>query len=218
MSVRMITLKSREDWLERRTSYIGGSDAAACIGKSPYKSNVELWEEKTGRRQQADISGKDCVEYGKSAEYYLRELFKLDFPEYKVEYIENNMWLNDTYPWAHASLDGWLRDDRGRWGILEIKTSEIMRASQRESWDEQIPDTYYLQILHYLAVTGFDFVVVKAQLKSRYGNNELRLTTKHYTIERAEVEDDIAYLMDKEAEFVEYIKADKRPPLILPEI
>lgn len=30
------------EWLKARSYGIGGSDAAAVIGKSPYKSNVEL--------------------------------------------------------------------------------------------------------------------------------------------------------------------------------
>jgi hypothetical protein len=43
------------------------------------------------------------------------------------------------------------------------------------------------------------------------------LQTKHYHIEREEVQEDIDYLMKKGAEFFEYIKNDKRPPLVLPE-
>ena len=39
----------RADWLEVRKTGIGGSDAAAAVGLSPYKSQLELWMEKTGR-------------------------------------------------------------------------------------------------------------------------------------------------------------------------
>lgn len=39
----------RADWLEVRKRGIGGSDAAAAVGLSPYKSQLELWLEKTGR-------------------------------------------------------------------------------------------------------------------------------------------------------------------------
>ena len=104
---------SREEWLQARNNRIGGSDAAAIIGLNPYMSNVELWEIKTGRRQQEDISQKPYVKYGTKAEKYLRELFKLDHPEYLVLYQENNMFFNDAYPWAHASLDGWLGSENG---------------------------------------------------------------------------------------------------------
>ena len=115
-------LANRKEWIEALTTHIGGSDASACVGMNPYKSNVELWEEKTGRRIPEDISDKDYVIYGTKAEHYLRELFALDFPEYRVIYQENNMFLNEAYPWMHASLDGELVDQDGRHGILEIKT------------------------------------------------------------------------------------------------
>ena len=67
---------TREKWLEERKKGIGGSDAAAILGLNPYKDNIKLWEEKTGRRQAEDISEKEYVKYGTNAEDLLRELFK----------------------------------------------------------------------------------------------------------------------------------------------
>lgn len=218
MAVEMITLKSREDWLKRRTSYIGGSDAASVLGLNPWRSNVELWEIKTGRRKQEDISEKSFVKYGHDAEPYLRALFALDFPEYEVEYVDNNMWLNDKYPWAHASLDSWLTEkETGRRGVLEIKTTNIMRAGQRDEWKDKIPTTYFCQVLHYMLVCEFDFAIVKAQLKTEI-EDDVFLTTKHYKIERSDVEADIEYLRNAEKRFCEAIKKDTMPPLILPSI
>ena len=39
----------REQWLQVRKGGIGSSDAAAAVGLNPYKSQLELWMEKTGR-------------------------------------------------------------------------------------------------------------------------------------------------------------------------
>ena len=218
MSVRMITLKSREEWLEKRQSYIGGSEASSIVGMNPYMSNVELWEIKTGRRQREDISNKPYVLYGIRAEEHLRALFALDFPQYAVLYKENNMWLNPEYSFAHASLDSWLLErETGRRGILEIKTTNILQSMQREKWDHKIPNNYYCQALWYLGVTGFDFLILKAQLRYDY-NGEIYHTTKYYHIEREEVIEDINYLMEKGAEFFGYIERDECPPLVLPEI
>ena len=218
MAVEMITLKSREDWLKRRTSYIGGSDAASVLGLNPWRSNAELWEIKTGRRKQEDISEKSFVKYGHDAEPYLRALFALDFPEYEVEYVDNNMWLNDKYPWAHSSLDGWLTEKgTGRRGVLEIKTTNIMRAGQRDEWKDKIPTTYFCQVLHYMLVCEFDFAIVKAQLKTEI-EDDVFLTTKHYKIERSDVEQDIELLRVESERFYEAIITDTRPALILPEI
>lgn len=215
--ISMQSFKTRQDWLEARQGRIGGSDAAAILGMNPYKTNVQLWEEKTGRRQHEDISEKPYVKYGTEAEAPLRQLFRLDFPEYQVMYQEGNMWLNDTIPWGHASLDGWLLDQDGRKGIWECKTTEIMRSGQTELWKGRIPDNYYIQLLHYLLITGFDFAVLKGQMKFDI-DGEVWLQTKHYKIERSEVREDIGFLKEKEFEFWQRIKQDKPPALILPSL
>lgn len=213
----MLPLLSREEWLEARKNYIGGSDASAIVGMNPYKTNDDLWQEKTGKIAPKDISDKPFVRYGNDAEPLLRELFKLDFPQFNVDYVENNMFINDRFPWAHASLDGWLTDENGRKGILEIKTTEILQSMQKEKWNQRIPDNYYIQVLHYLMVTEFEFAILKAQLKTVFDGVPY-IQTKHYFIERSEVESDIEYLAKKESDFWQYINSGKKPPLVLPEI
>ena len=215
--VEMTVLKSREEWLVNRRKGLGGSDCSAVIGFNPYKSNVDLWREKTGRTEQEDISDKPYVKYGTQAERYLRELFKLDYPQYKVDYVENNSFYNPKYPFARASLDGWLTDGSGRKGILEIKTTEILSAGQRAKWKDRIPDNYFCQVLFYMAVIEADFAVLKAQIKTVI-DDDVRLETKHYKIERSDVQEDIDYLMTACKDFWQYVKDDKEPPLILPEI
>lgn len=209
-------LASREEWLRHR-SRIGGSDASAIVGLNPYKTNTELYLEKTGQKESPDISHKPYVLYGTKAEEHLRELFRLDFPQYQVQYFDNNMFLNSKYPFAHASLDGELTDEDGRRGILEIKTTNILQSMQKEKWRDRIPDNYFIQILHYLMVTEFDFVVLKAQLKSEFGG-QIYLQTKHYFIERSEVAGDIEYLAEEEEKFWKCVETRRMPNLILPDI
>lgn len=210
-------LGSREEWLQARAGRIGGSDASAILGMNPYRTNIELWQIKTGQLVPEDISDKPYVKYGTEAEQYLRELFKLDFPEYQVCYEENNMFLNDKYPFGHASLDGWLIDQNGRLGVWECKTTNILQSMQKEKWDHRIPDNYYIQILHYLLITEFDFAILKAQLKSEFGG-EIYIQTKHYKIERSEVQADIDLLESSERKFWKQVQERKRPDLILPNI
>lgn len=214
--ITRIQFDSMEEWLVNRKG-IGGSDASAILGLNPYKTNQELWMEKKGQMSPVDISGKSYVKYGNDAEPLLRALFALDYPEYKVEYYDNNMIINKKYPWAHASLDGELMDPDGRRGILEIKTTNILQSIQWEKWDNRIPDNYYIQILHYLLVTEYDFVVLKAQLR-RVRDGEVRLTTKHYHIEREEVLSDIKMLKEEEEAFWHSLQRGQKPGLLLPEI
>lgn len=211
-------MKSHEEWLHARTHSIGGSDASSIVGMNPYMTNVELWEIKTGRTIQEDISEKPYVKYGTEAESHLRELFKLDFPCYEVKYEADTILVDSRYPHFHASLDGELLDEETcRRGILEIKTTNILQSMQREKWKERIPDNYYIQVLHYLMVTGYDFAVLKAQLKSEYEDLPY-LQTKHYKIEREDVLEDIEYLRNAELEFWKCVEEDRKPNLILPEI
>lgn len=218
MGARMLVFPSREEWLKGRGHTIGGSDASAIVGMNPWKTNEELWLEKTGQVVPEDISDKPYVKYGQEAEPLLRELFKLDHPQYDVFYEENNLFLNDHYPWGHYSADGWLVEkNTGRKGILEIKTTEILQSMQKEKWNKQIPDNYYLQILHGLLIMEADFVILKAQLKTVFDGVPY-LQTKHYTINRFEVEDDLRYLAKEEARFAKHLTDGTRPNLILPMI
>lgn len=216
--LEMKTLSSQEEWLEARKGFIGGSDASCIVGANPWKSNLELWQEKTGLVVPEDISEKPFIKYGHAAEPLLRQLFALDFPEYEVLYEENNIWFNSKYPFAHASLDGWLIEkETGRKGIWECKTTNILQSMQKEKWKDQIPNNYYIQILHYLMVTGWDFAILKAQLKFDY-SGDISCQIRHYKIERSDVEDDIAFLAEAEKEFWKLVKLKKKPDLILPEI
>ena len=215
--VKMIQLKSKDEWKKNRIR-IGGSEASAIIGLNPYMSNVDLWKIKTGQMEQEDISEKDFVKYGTEAEQHLRELFALDYPQYEVKYVDNNMWLNDKYSFAHASLDGWLIEkDTGRKGIFECKTTNIINSTMKYKWDDRIPDNYYIQLLHYFIVTEFEFAVLKAQLKWERENNVF-LQTKHYLIEREDVQSDIEYLENKELEFWRMVECKQTPTLLLPEL
>lgn len=204
-------------WKKGRLQGIGGSDAAAIVGASPYKTNVRLFEELTGRRTPEDISQKACVVYGHAAEGLIRGLFSIDYPGYQVEHHDWRILQSRSRPFLQASLDGELTDAAGRRGVLEIKTAEIFRRTGWEKWDGRIPDHYYIQVLHYLLVTGYEFAVLRARIVSRRGD-AVQAREEDYFIERAEVEEDLSYLLKKEEEFWEYVEAGRYPPQALPEI
>lgn len=214
---RILDFADEAAWKKGRLRGIGGSDAAAIVGLNPYKTNVRLFEELTGRREPEDISGKDCVIFGHAAEGLIRGLFALDYPGYQVEHHGWRILQNCRRPYLQASLDGELTDAAGRRGVLEIKTAEIFGRAQREKWDDRIPDNYYIQILHYLLVTGYDFAVLRARIVSRW-EGVAQAREEDYFIERAEVEEDLKYLLSEEERFWGYVESGHRPPQALPEI
>lgn len=217
MSYIVYDFENEQEWLSGRMNGIGGSDASAIVRKNPYKTNADLWEEKVGIRIPEDISHKPYVQYGKAAEQYIRELFRLDYPQYRVEHHDFRILQSVEYPFLQASLDGELTDENGRKGILEIKTTNIAHGMQYDKWNGGIPDNYYIQVLHYLIVTGYEFVVVRARLRSCWGG-ELRTQVRDYPIERSEVEDDLQYLLKEEIKFWKQVESRERPALLLPEI
>lgn len=145
----------------------------------------------------------------------LRESFKIKHPEYEVIHEENTIIKHPVYPFLFASLDGILiNKETGEKGILEIKTSETLRAMHKEKWKEKIPDNYFCQVLHYLNVTGCEFAIVFAELTY---SKDLQLL-KTYEIKKNDYLEDIKYLEKKEIEFWKYVEEDKCPPLVLPEL
>ena len=218
MSVRMIQLSSREEWLEHRMNFLGGSDASAILGLNGWKTNVQLWEEKSGLVVPEDISSKPYVQFGICAEPIIRELFKLNYPQYKVEYVENNSWINDKYPFAAVSHDGWITDIRtGRKGVWECKTTEIVSSMSKEKWAGRLPDNYFVQLIHSLMVReDCDFAHLTALLTFKFNDKELYQQIKNYHIERSDHVDDISYLAEEEKKFWEQVQSGMKPDLILP--
>ena len=221
-----ITIPQTEaEWLQVRMNGIGGSEAAAIIGKSPWCSNVELWRRKTGREQSPDISNNEAVRFGHDAEPIIRDLFALNYADkYEVEYGGAfDMVAHPEHPFIFATLDGRLTEKAtGRKGIFEAKSTTIVRSMQKEKWWHDgkpcIPDQYYCQVLWQLIASGWDFAVLYAMLRYDYGE-DIRCEFRPYTIERAEVLDDLEYL---KAEGIKFwrgnVLADRQPNLILPEI
>ena len=213
----------REEWLEERNKGIGGSDVACIFGMSPYKTNVELWEEKVGIREPEDISQKEYVQNGTDSEDPLRKLFAIDYKQYEVLHEEYENIVNKEFPFIRVSPDSRLIEkETGRKGFLEIKRCEIMNHRQYEKWkDGNIPQNYYLQTLQYfLADEDMDFGYLRAYLIRHLADGTVIREIRDYVIanSRNEVQDDLDYLKPKEIEFWHCVENKIRPALILPKI
>lgn len=175
--IRTTTDLPREEWLRLRKKGIGGSDAAAVAGLSPWVSPSQVWLEKTGRVEPEDLSENEAVYWGTRLEDIVADEFKRRtgmWVQRKNAFVQHS-----EYPFMVANLDRIIRPTRGKgeWGVLEIKTSNAFAAGQ---WTEdEIPGHYMLQVQHYLAVTGYSYGYVAVLI----GGN----TYRHWRIERDEV-------------------------------
>ena len=217
--------QNEAEWLNARLNGIGGSEAAAIIGKSPWCSNVELWRRKTGRAQAPDISDNEAVKFGHDAEPLIRGLFALNYADkYEVEYGGAfDMVAHPEHAFIFSTLDGRLTEKAtGRKGVFEAKSTTIVRSMQKEKWWHDgkpcIPDQYYCQVIWQLIASGWDFAVLYAMLRYDYGG-DIRCEFRPYLIERSEVLEDIEYLKTEGIKFwTDYVLADRQPNMILPEI
>ena len=191
----MITKQStanHEEWLALRHKYIGGSDAAAVVGMNSYVSAYSLWAEKTCRIP--GFEGNLATEVGT----YLEEFVAQKFAQVTGKRVRksNQSWFNDQYPWAIANID---REIVGEDAGLEIKTTSELCMGKFKGGE--FPSNYYVQCMHYLAVTGKS----KWYLAVLIGNRDF----VWFTIERDE--DEIKALMDAERTFKMYVDNDTPP-------
>ncbi len=185
---------SEEAWVEARRGSIGGSDAAAIVGLNPWKSAYALWAEKSGRIEPEDISMKEAVRLGHELEPYVAKRFS-EITGKKVR-RENYILKNTEYPWAHANVDRLVIGEKAG---LECKTTSALSLSKFKNGE--YPANYYVQCVHYLAVTGLE----RWYLCVLIGNQEVKI----FVIERDE--DEIAALMDAEAQFWDGVQNGTAP-------
>lgn len=186
-------MKNRANWLKVRSQGIGGSDAGAILGLNKYKSPLSLYLEKTGQVEPEDISKKPAVIAGQLLEPVVATMFE----ENTGKKVKRKGTLQSlTYPWMHANPD---RVVVGEDAGLEIKTGGIWSKSL---WaDDEIPDSYYVQCLHYMAVTGAELWYIAAWL----GGQELIIRT----IDRHE--DEVNELIKEEKKFWQMVQ-NRTPP------
>lgn len=210
MSLEIIHIENREDWLRERENIrgIGGSDAAAAIGMSHRKTMVQLWQEKTGRVQPKDLSGVDYVQMGVRTEGPMRDLFAALHPEYAVEHRPFDIYRQSERPELFATLDGELTDKAtGENGVLEIKKFDIQRKEDWKLWDNRVPDDYFCQVLHQMNATGYAFAWLTVLLRQ-----QTQCTIREYYFPREEYGDDIRELVRKEIRFLGYVNSGRVPP------
>ena len=160
---------TNEDWLKQRTLGVGGSDVAAILGLSPWKSPAQIWLEKTGRVEAEDLSDKPYVEFGNIMEPIVGDWYAKRHPDRTVRRV-NAICQSIERPWAQASLDYEVKDPELGWGVLEIKT-----ARSAKDWQDGVPLYYLTQVTHYMQVTNREFADVAVFFRDTCEFDEYRV-------------------------------------------
>ncbi len=157
-----------KEWLEWRRKGIGGSDAAAILGISPFKTARDLYYDKLKIISfQEEESNWVAKQVGHLLEDLVAEIFhvKTGYRVYQVK----KMFYHPQYPWMLADVDYFVELPDGTTAILEIKTTNYNAKDHWFKDGERIVPVYYeTQGRHYMCVTNIDRVFFCCF----YGNNE----------------------------------------------
>lgn len=182
--------------LADRKTYIGGSDAPIIVGASKWKTRYQLWREKTGKDEGANLDEIEYIMAGKLLEPVIADLYSWKFGVRLRRINERKVSGNSPYPMV-AQID---RKVEGKQTIVEIKNSGFGREFGEEDTDA-VPLQYWVQVQHQLAVAGWD----DAELAALVGGNRL----KRYFIRRDP--DYIDLLMEAEYSFWKLVESDTPP-------
>ncbi len=123
--VEDITQLTEEEWLQQRTRGIGGSDVAAVLGISPWKTRRDLFYEKTGvQPMQPDETNWVAKEVGHRLKELVAEIYqrKTGYTVYPIRKI----FQHPLYSFMIADVDYFVQKPNGKRGVLECKTSSFM--------------------------------------------------------------------------------------------
>lgn len=155
-----------------RSKFLGGSDAAAVMGLSPWATPVELWQQKTHRAppEVIDPIRQRMFDRGHKLEPFIRDMVvtKLQDMGLQVEVIAINKRYQDAeHPFLACEIDFELRLT----GQIEIggevyeldgehingdakSVSGFARKKWGETDSEDVPIEYAAQFMHGLGITG----------------------------------------------------------------
>ncbi|MCG5076496.1 YqaJ viral recombinase family protein [Paraburkholderia tagetis] len=200
-ALRLVETKSlsREDWLSVRKHGIGGSDAAAAVGLSPYMSPLELWLIKTGR--DANLPKPDPADTTEPVYWgtLLEPIVAASYTKQTGNRVRrvNAVLQHPTVPFMLANVDREVVGNRDV-QLLECKTAGEFGARQ---WRDGVPEYAQLQVQHQLAVTGKSSADVA-----------VLICGQKLEVHRIERDDGlIARLIELEAAFWRHVETDTPP-------
>jgi len=132
-----------------RKTFIGGSDIAAIMGMSRWKSPLQLWAEKTGTLPEQDLSDNEAVELGTELEDFVAKKFTRK-TGLKVRQAPQ-IYVHKDYDYFKCQVDRLVTNTNE---LLEVKTTSAWKV--KEWAGEEIPQEYILQVNWQLGITGRD--------------------------------------------------------------
>lgn len=168
-------MNARDQLLAERASGLGGTDIAAILGVSPWRTPLQVWEEKT--RRTVGQPENAAMRRGRMLEPFVAEMYQQE----TGRIVHAGSTVHGAEDWMLGHLDGEsdspeVEDPR----VLEIKTVSPWAA---KGWGEpgtdEIPLVYVAQVQWYMGLSGHDLADVAALI----GVDDLRIHTIHFDAE-----------------------------------
>lgn len=197
---------ARPDWLALRRQGLGGSDAAAVLSISPFRTARDLYYDKLGIVTADDQANWVALEVGNLLEPLVARIFEAK-TGLKV-YQRKCMFQHPLYPWMLADLDYLVDLPDGTTAIVEIKTTNY---NAKDKWwyngAEIVPVYYETQGRHYMTVMNLNRVYYCCL----YGNNEDDVIIRHIDRDK-DYESELIAL--EENFWMNHVQAKVLPPYV----
>lgn len=210
-----ITGLTREEWLIARRSVndgftLGGSDAAAVEGISPYVTPLELFRTLRNEPVKEREMNEEALAAGHRYEHEIAEKF-CDHEGYRL--VETHeMYQHRIYPWMIADFDFLVVNNKtGKISGLEIKHTDAMNYSWQQDMRNGIVRPYYeQQVRHYMAIAGLSEWILCLGWSA--GNVSTEITNiEHAVILRDEYAEEA--MIERQRQFIEDCKEGRIPSL-----
>lgn len=204
MTQATVMAERSDDWRLKHLATIGGSNAAAVVGRARFKTPAKLWQQmrvviETGQPPPpippTDDMNRGAVLEPIAIDQLARKLGVRIDPHDQDEFL-----YSGELPWAHSLPDGWCADD-----IVEVKCprpATVMRCNL-----EGLLAEWEIQAQHNMAVCGRHRTVLRCHVGLF---DAMSVTTHHFCIQRDDVF--IGQIMAQEQAFFESVATNKPPP------
>jgi len=164
-AVVVLKRASRRVWLRHRSQGLGGTDVAAVLGLSPWRTPLQVWLDKTDPPDGITTAGY-AARRGLELEQFIAREYVRAHPGVVME-RPPALLAHPRLPWLRGSLDR-IAHHPDRSVVVEIKTAG--HRTLADWWDDtrRIPDHYAIQVLAYLWITGLDEAHVVADLAGEW--------------------------------------------------
>lgn len=141
-----MTAAERVEFLESRRKGIGGSDVAAILGVSKWKTPYQVYLEKTNEMPEMPETNMGPKTWGNLLELPIGQYFA-DATQKNIRRAEGTF-SHPQYPFLLANLDFIVEVEDVP---LEIKNVTLYKEGE---WQDAVPVEYMLQCQHYIYVRG----------------------------------------------------------------